>query len=1531
MGKLLNIDGIEEINDLLESFFQLTGYPVSIRDLEGNVLARSAWQPICEKFHRVHPEACKKCMESDTVLAGRVKSGEDFSIFQCVNGLADTVIPLIVDGVHVGNVYSGQFLLDEPDREYFTKQAETYGFDPKAYLAALDQVPVVSNEKIEALMDFLGKLARQICDLILQKNELNRLIESPGNTGEAARESENLFRKISDISTDYSYSHAFGEDGRVFLEWSFGAFERITGYKPEEMIAPDQIAKLIHPDDLADAGKRVEKILKGETVVSELRIVTRGGEIKWIRDKGVPEWDKAKRRVVRYIGTAREITEQKEAENELRKQRDLFELVINTAPTRIFWKDLNSVYLGGNQTFATDAGYESPSDIIGKNDDDMVWKEDADKYRADDRFVMRTGRPKTGYEEPFINSDGERVVWRTAKKPLKNLDGETIGVVAVSENITEEKAAAEKLADSESRLKGIIESSANLFYIHAKDHEVIYVSPQVREYLGYEPHEVMTGWDKFITDNPMNAAGIKYTEKALRTGERQPAYEVEMQRKDGEKIFVEVRETPIVENGEVVKIVGSLADITERKLAERELESANQQLQANKAQLLKYSHDLEERLKELRCIFNVSEILRSEKSNEEIFQFIADILPQSWQYTDNTAARVLFDGAEYTSPDFKKSKWMQAADIRVNNELRGKIEVYYIEERPESDEGPFLKEERELLTTLANICSEALERKQAADALKVSEEEYRILAESANHIIITHDFNGKITYANPYALEFINLPEERIIGADITKFVTGAEQKEQLLKRIKGFKKGERRVNHYELGLVLPDGTNRTLNVFGNPLKRKDGTDSVLIVGYDITEHKKAVEALRQSEERFRSYVENAPDGIFVVDENGAYLGVNPAASRITGYSREEILHMSISDMLQKDEIEKGIKHFQQVRNEGAAYDEIGFVTKAGENRFWEVSAVKLSDIRFLGFVKDITDRRQIQDQLETNDIRYRRAQEIGHVGNWEYNLQTGLFWGSEESKRIYGFSDMDADEFTTEAVEGCIPERERVHQALVDLIENETPYNLEFDIVAHGTRERKTIISIAELERDNAGNPLKVSGVIRDISRQKESEKFEKKQNEFIRFVLDNLPIGIATNEIGSMKATYMNRKFEEIYGWSWDEMPTFADYFRNVFPDAEYRKKMEQQIRADIQSGDADRMKWKDLRITTKSGEERSVYAFNIPFPDQNIMISTIQDFTDQRKAEKHLKESEAFNRSIVDNSKDCIAVLDLRGNLLFMNDGGLKAREIREIEPLLKKPWFDFWEGGVNQKAREAVNKAAQGELGYFEGSWTSRSGTSKWWSVQVSPIFDSGGKVGTILVVSRDITDTKQNEITIRENEKRMKLAADSAGFGIWDLDIVNNVLVWDAWMYKLYGISSDQFGNAYESWQAGLHPDDCERTSKEVEMAVSGEKVLDTEFRIVRPNGTIRFLKANAIVIRDANNQAVRMTGINYDITERKEAQEALEKHQRELESLVEQRTAEIVEKNAFLERMNDAMVDREFRIKELREEIEQLKRKKGTS
>jgi PAS domain S-box-containing protein len=161
--------------------------------------------------------------------------------------------------------------------------------------------------------------------------------------------------------------------------------------------------------------------------------------------------------------TFQDITERKQVEANLRESEQMLRLILNTIPVRVFWKDLNLIYLGCNRTFAEDSGFSSPDDLIGKDDYVMGWANEAELYRADDRRVIETGQPKLAYEEPETTPDGKKIWLRTSKVPLRDARGEIRGVLGTYEDITTRRQAEEEIRTLNAELeRRVAERTAQL-------------------------------------------------------------------------------------------------------------------------------------------------------------------------------------------------------------------------------------------------------------------------------------------------------------------------------------------------------------------------------------------------------------------------------------------------------------------------------------------------------------------------------------------------------------------------------------------------------------------------------------------------------------------------------------------------------------------------------------------------------------------------------------------------------------------------------------------------------------------------------------------------------------------------------------------------------------------------------------------------------------------------------------------------------------------------------------------------------------
>ncbi len=163
---LAKIIDVQAIQFLMDDFYKLVHMPIGLNDLKGKVLAGAGWQEICTKFHWVHPEACKHCIGSDTKWFEDALQGET-KLYKCKNSMWDITAPIMVDNLHVGYIFSGQFFFDDEtlDYEHFRSQARRYGFDEKEYLIAFEKVPRLSRAAVETGMSFFLKFANLLSQL----------------------------------------------------------------------------------------------------------------------------------------------------------------------------------------------------------------------------------------------------------------------------------------------------------------------------------------------------------------------------------------------------------------------------------------------------------------------------------------------------------------------------------------------------------------------------------------------------------------------------------------------------------------------------------------------------------------------------------------------------------------------------------------------------------------------------------------------------------------------------------------------------------------------------------------------------------------------------------------------------------------------------------------------------------------------------------------------------------------------------------------------------------------------------------------------------------------------------------------------------------------------------------------------------------------------------------------------------------------------------------------------------------------------
>ncbi len=279
--------------------------------------------------------------------------------------------------------------------------------------------------------------------------------------------------------------------------------------------------------------------------------------------------------------------------------------------------------------------------------------------------------------------------------------------------------------------------------------------------------------------------------------------------------------------------------------------------------------------------------------------------------------------------------------------------------------------------------------------------------------------------------------------------------------------------------------------------------------------------------------------------------------------------------------------------------------------------------------------------------------------------------------------------------------------------------------------------------------------------------------------------------------------------------------------------------------------------------------------------------------------LAKSNLENQNITNaiDASSLLSVTDVQGNIIKVNQqfcalsGYTEEELIGQNHRIVSSGYHDkqFW--------RDVWKTISSGKVWKGEIKNRAKDGSEYWVSSVINPVFNQLGEITNYLSIRQDITAKKRAEEENKESSLRLTLATEAANIGIWEYNIVENKILWDDQMYALYGISRDSFQGVYEAWRSGLHPDDIERGDFEIDLAIKGEKDFNTEFRVVWPDGSVHHIRALATIVRDANGNAIKMIGTNWDIT-------AAKKTEREIIHAKNAAEAASVAKSEFLANMS---------------------------
>ena len=396
--------------------------------------------------------------------------------------------------------------------------------------------------------------------------------------------------------------------------------------------------------------------------------------------------------------------------------------------------------------------------------------------------------------------------------------------------------------------------------------------------------------------------------------------------------------------------------------------------------------------------------------------------------------------------------------------------------------------------------SDIVEQKKAEEELRESEEKYRSLVESSEDSIYLVDRNSTYLFMNEKHLSRLDLQPDEFLGRTYDEFHSEDDTQEFGAIVEKVFETG-RPIQQEHRGLKDNRHFLRTLS----PVRESDGrTRTITIVSKDITERVSSEKALRESEEKYRTILENIEDGYFEVDIAGSFTFFNDSMCRMIGYSKDELIGLNNRQYMDEENAKEVFQNFNYVYRTEKTIKGIDWklIRKDGSDCFVETSVSLIKDPEgmaagFRGIARDVSYRKEMEETLRERKDNLDKAQEIAHVGSWRRDLNKDQAYWSDEMYRILGLTPGDPQNPSREDFLSRVhpADRERTAVVLKDAVENKEPFDFEYRTIPIDGSER-IVHGQGEVVCDETGTPGFLLGTYRDITeRRRLQDQFQQSQ----------------------------------------------------------------------------------------------------------------------------------------------------------------------------------------------------------------------------------------------------------------------------------------------------------------------------------------------------------------------------------------------------------------------------------------------------
>lgn len=553
LAELLNISVVEK---LLNSFFEVTGIPSAVADVDGEFLIKSGWQEICTDFHRLSPCSQQRCQQSDYFIKERFKNNlldKPYIAYRCLNGLMDYAAPIIIEGQFMGAIFTGQLLNEPPDEEFFRRQAQECGFEEEAYLQALKKVVIVSAEQMKRIMNYFTNITQIISDLGLERLHERKVLM-------ALQDREERLELVLNGSNDGFFDWDI-KTGEIYFSPRY--FEML-GYlprKPKEHI--EAWNGLLHPDDRDRVFREIDEHFSGKVPLykSEYRLLSKSGDWKWISARGKVVHRDEQGNPLRLAGIHTDITDRRQAEQALQASEDRYRTLVESINDVIFTINTEGHFTYMSPVIEQVSGNKLNS-ILCQPFSKFVHPDDLPEVLLQWQATLKGERKP--YEFRAFDNEQKTHYIRTSSRPLLE-NGQCIGIIGIMSEITAQKQAEEALRKSEQRYRQLIANAPLGIIIIDLNGQIIDANSKILEIMD-SPSLEATCAINVLSFPPLIQSGIAGDFAKCIEQKTSMVEENYYLSKWGKKIYLRYHLVPLYDDsGNVSGVQGIMEDFSQRK------------------------------------------------------------------------------------------------------------------------------------------------------------------------------------------------------------------------------------------------------------------------------------------------------------------------------------------------------------------------------------------------------------------------------------------------------------------------------------------------------------------------------------------------------------------------------------------------------------------------------------------------------------------------------------------------------------------------------------------------------------------------------------------------------------------------------------------------------------------------------------------------------------------------------------------------------------------------------------------------------